>query len=599
MCRIHGHLGGDPIDRSTMFAIASAQRHGGPDAQSVHLGPGWALGNARLAVQGIDGGAQPFHLGQYLTCVYNGMIYNHEHLRNQLSGYGHRFESACDGDLLLPLYERYGDTFTTHLEGMYAIAIVDARRGPPELKLFVDHTAMKSLYYYRTADGRGLRFASEIQALRQFPDFPDAVNLTAIDRYFAGKAVWGPETMFTEVKTLPPGYRARFTTSGGLTLAHTAVPPARGPHPDLDVTTTGEHLDQHLRTEMARMLRADAPVCVITSGGLDSSYLTGIAAEIAAEVHTFNVAYTGSWPADERGFAADVAAHCGTRHTQVELDPARFPALTEQFVAHLDQPNNAPHSLSTYGLFQAIRAAGFKAAVTGDGADELFAGYRRFQTATTATDTDWHRHYQATLATAAPSALASLYTPAYRETLNAAGGLFSDQVGHRLAERAGASPDRLEALLRFDQYERFPYYILRRLDHLSMAHGVEARIPFLQPRIVNFAHHLPAHLKIADGIGKAPVASAARSVIPRHIIDRPKQPFTLPIAAMMTPGQPLFDMVGDIALPVQRTAALLDPVAVKSLFAQQASGTAGPDTAALLWSILILEMWLATHRLTL
>ncbi|WP_280423129.1 asparagine synthase (glutamine-hydrolyzing) [Nocardia carnea] len=599
MCRIHGHLGGDPLDRTTMIAVAAAQRHGGPDAESSYLGAGWALGHVRLAVQGIDSGVQPFRLGPHLTCVYNGMIYNHEQLRHQLTGYGHHFDGTCDGDVLLPLYERYGDAFTSHLEGMYAIAIVDTRHGPPVLKLFADHAGMKSLYYYRTADGRGLRFASEIRALQQFPDFPAALDPRAVDRYFGGRAVWGPDTMFEAVKTLPPGHLVKFTVTGVLAVSQTSFPAHTSNVHGLDITAAGARLNELVRDEMARMLCADVPVCVITSGGLDSSYLTGVAAELTEKVATFNVAYTGRWPADERSYAEEVAAHCSTRHTQVELDPAAFPALIERFVDHLDQPNNAPHSLSTYGLFQAIRAAGYKVAITGDGADELFAGYQRFDTATTDTEPGWQHRYQDTMAAAPTSVLTDLYTPAYHAALTATGGLFSDQIADNLATHTTNGPDKLEALLRHDQYERFPYYILRRVDHLSMAHGVEARIPFLQPQIVGFAHQLPAHLKIAGGVGKAPIAAAAAGLIPDRIINRTKQPFTLPIAAMMRPGQPLFDMVGDIVLPMRRSANILDAITVKTLFNQQASGATEPGAPSILWSILILEMWLAVRGLTL
>ncbi|WP_433717187.1 asparagine synthase (glutamine-hydrolyzing) (plasmid) [Nocardia sp. CA-084685] len=594
MCRIHGYLGGDPIDRTTMLSVAAAQRHGGPDAQTVHLGAGWALGNARLTVQGIDGGTQPFQLGEHLWCVYNGMIYNHNELRRQLRVHGrYHFEGDCDGDILLPLYERYGDDFTSYLAGMFAIAVVDSRYGAPTLKLFVDHAGMKSLYYYRTRDGRGIRFASELHALQQFPDFPADLDTLAVDRYLGGRAVWGPTTMFTTVETLPPGAQISFTAAGQLRERQTQPAAPAFDVDGMNVATAGTRLHQLMRTEMDRMLRADVPVCVITSGGLDSSYLTGVAAELIGQVPTFNVAYTGDWPADERAYACEVADHCGANHTQVELDPAQFPTLINQFVAHLDQPNNAPHSLSTYGLFGAIRDAGFKVAITGDGADELFAGYTRFHTAATDHTPDWHHRYQTSLAAAATSTLTRLYSPDYRATLTAAGGMFSDKIAEDLASRAQTSAlGKLEMLLRYDQIERFPYYILRRVDHLSMAHGVEARIPFLQPDIVAFAHQLPAHLKLADGIGKAPVAAAAKTVIPQRIIDRPKQPFTLPVHAMMVPGQPLYDMVGDIVLPLTHTSGLFDPVVVKALFTQQGSHTPTAGTANLLWSILILELWL-------
>ncbi|WP_194838547.1 asparagine synthase (glutamine-hydrolyzing) [Nocardia sp. XZ_19_369] len=597
MCRIHGYLGGSPLPEAALTAVGSAQRHGGPDAQTLHSDHRWALGSNRLAVQGIEHGQQPYRLGPSLMAVFNGEIYNHKWLRRKLSRRGYRFEGTCDGDVLLPLYECYGEQFVQHLEGMYAIAIVDSRAHEPVLKLFADHAAMKTLYYF--VHGDQLCFASELRALQQFPGFPDQVDRCAVDRYFGGKAVWGPTTIFPGVRSLPPGGVVEFSSSGGVVQRSIDLAARLSEN---GVLTLGREpaapLGELLRDEMARMTAADVPVCAITSGGLDSSLLTALAAELGP-VDTFNISYRGDWPGDERHHAATVAAHCGTRHHQVELDPREFPELIVGFVEHLDQPNNAPHSLSTYALFQAVHAAGFKCAITGDGADELFAGYRRFLTAAADTSPAWHRAYQSTLAVAPGAILAHLYSDAYRRELQAAGGFFTDQVGDQLAAgRAASAEGNLEALLRFDQHHRFPDYILRRVDTLSMAWAVEARMPFLQPAIMAFAHQLPASAKIGDGRGKAPVTDLGRGVLPQSIIDRPKQPFTLPITAMMRPGQPLHEMVGDVVLAAHRCKDLFDPLMVKESFARHSDAPNDQD-AQLLWSILILETWLSVRGLTL
>lgn len=594
MCRIHGYIDTGAIDVAALHAVAAAQHHGGPDDQTLRCADGWALGNNRLAIQGLDHGTQPFTLGQHLTCVFNGEIYNHHELRNQLATKGYRFTGTCDGDVLLPLYELYGPSFAERLEGMYAIAIVDSRTGEPVLRLVADHAGMKSLYFYVVPTG--LRFASELNALSKFPDFPTAIDHTAVDRYLGGKAIWGPETIYRQVQTLTPGQIVEYR-AGRTPIRTTFRPTATR---DIDLANPAETLQHLLRREMSRMLSADVPVCVITSGGLDSSYLTGLAASLQEEVETFNVAYRGTWPADERHHAAAVAAHCGTRHHQVELDPAGFPELIDRFTGYLDQPNNAPHSLSTFGLFEAVHAAGFKVAVTGDGADELFAGYRRFIDAAHDTSASWHRTYQATMAVAPAQSLRRLYTREFDETISDTGGLFTDRVGDELdlrRQNAGLSP--LETLLRYDQTERFPYYILRRVDHLSMAHSVEARIPFLQPAIVNLAHSLPAAAKIGAGSGKAPVAGAARTTIPAAVIERPKQPFTLPIAAMMVPGQPLYDLVGDTVLAGSlRSGHVFEQASLRELFTAQTQQPAA-QPAELLWSVLVLERWLAVRGLKL
>ncbi|MEV5593690.1 asparagine synthase (glutamine-hydrolyzing) [Streptomyces sp. NPDC052496] len=597
MCRIYGCFGGDHVSTGTLDAVADAMREGGPDEQTREHGDGWALGNNRLAIQGITHGHQPF-TRPGLTCVFNGEIYNHRRLRAELAGRGYSFEGDCDGDVLLPLYELYGDAFVTRLEGMYAIAVVD-QRDEPCLKLYTDHAGMKSLYYYRSADGRRLCFASELRALSRFPDFPDEIDPLAVDRYLGGKAVWGPSTVYTRVHTLQPGSALRFA-GGRLSLTRTSLEAARPEWPDGEPTVAAAAgmLDGLLRDEMRRMLDADVPVCVITSGGLDSSYTTALAADLSSDVASFNIAYQGDWPADERHFAAEVTRHCGTRHHQVLLDPAGFPALIERFVRHLDQPNNAPHSLSTFALFEAVHDAGFKVALTGDGADELFAGYARFVKADRDGAVTWHRAYQDTMAAIHTAALERLYTPDHLAQVTAAGGCFGNQVGDELDRRVRSGElSKLETLLRYDQFERFPYYILRRVDHLSMAHSVEARIPFLQPSVMRLAHALPAHVKVAGDTVKAPVARAAARWVPRSVINRPKQPFTLPVTAMIKPGEALYDMIGDLLLgPGARCHAYVRRQAVHDLFRTQTE-TPAAHAAESLWSLLMLETWLTARQL--
>lgn len=597
MCRIYGSFGGPAAHGDVLRNVARELLHGGPDDQTVLTGSNWALGNNRLAIQGIHGGKQPFRLGR-LTCVFNGEVYNHRALRAGLEAEGHVFGDDCDGNVILPLYERHGDAFVQKLEGMFAIAIVD-ERNKPCLKLFNDHAGMKSLYYFVSADGRELCFASELRALARFPRFPDQIDPLAIDRYFGGKAVWGPGTIYSRVRTLAPGTILTLEADGRPSERLYSLPSPdpwhRGERARPDAART---LDNLLRNELRNMLDADVPVCVVTSGGLDSSYITALAKTLVPELASFNISYKGEWPSDERHFAQEVARHCGTNHHQVLLDPGDFPIIIDRFIGHLDQPNNAPHSLSTYALFEAIHDAGFKVALTGDGADELFGGYARFVNASADHSADWQSKYQRTMAVMPAAALSELYSPAYRSELEKAGGLFTDRVGMELARRVEENRrDKLEDLLRYDQFERFPYYILRRVDHLSMAHAVEARIPFLQPKIMQFAASLPAELKVVQGKVKTQVADAASAWIPASIIDRPKQPFTLPIAAMIKSGEALHDMIGDTLLsPNLRCSNYFDGGTIKDLFDRQ-THQPNAQAADALWSLLMLETWLGKRNI--
>jgi len=579
-------------------AVGHSMLHGGPDAQTLWTGAEGALGNNRLAIQGVADGSQPF-VSADAVCVFNGEIYNHRALRAELAAAGRHIDGDCDGNILLPLYELFGDAFVDRLEGMYAIAIIDRRERV--LKLFSDPAGMKSLYYFVSPDGRRLAFAQELQALSKYPGFPTALDPMALDRYLGGKAVWGPETVYRDVKTLPPGTVLRFSEAGVKVESHEPIEAQIDwPQGVPDLDSAAHMLDSMLQDELTRMLAADVPVCVITSGGLDSSYITALARQRVPDLASFNIAYAGNWPADERSFANEVAAHCGTRHHQVEIHPDTFPALIERFIRHLDQPNNAPHSLSTFAIFEAIHEAGFKVALTGDGADELFAGYARYSRAAADEAPGWERRYQDTMSAVGTDLLGRLYTPEYRAELALRGGLFADRSGRDLAERVRAAPGRkLETLLRYDQSIRFPYYILRRVDHLSMAHSVEARIPFLQPRIVEFAHALPAELKVVDGQVKAPVVEAARPWLPSSVIERPKQPFTLPITAMIRPGEALHELMGDVLLASDRRCAdLIEQREIDELFRLQ---SAQPTSwaAEALWSVLMAELWLSVRGLTL
>jgi asparagine synthase (glutamine-hydrolysing) len=602
MCRIYGYFGGGPVSRDVLDQVGARLVHGGPDEQTVHVDaliPA-ALGANRLAIQGITDGHQPYQLPG-LVCVFNGEIYNHRALRRELTAAGYHVDGDCDGNVLLPLYLRYGDGFVDRLEGMFAVAIVDRRYGEACLKLYNDHAGMKSLYWYRSRDGRRLCFASELGALAQFPDFPNRTDPLAIDQYLGGRAVWGPGTIYTDVRTMAPGTMVRFDLTGQLTTT-TRAPLADlepvWPRGELDLATAAELLDTTLHDELTRMCAADVPACVITSGGLDSSYLTALASRLQPNLHSFHVAYRGDWPADERDFANQVADHCGTQHHEVLLNPDEFPDTIDKFVRHLDQPNNAPHSLSTYALFQAIRETGFKVAITGDGADELFAGYARYGKAARDGSATWYRAYQESMAAITTRTLADLYQPDYLATVRQAGGFFADRSGDELARLVvEGRHDKLETLLRYDQDRRFPYYILRRVDHLSMAHAVEARIPFVQPAVVRLAHGLPASLKVAGDTVKAPIAQAASRWIPASVVRRPKQPFTLPITAMLRPGEALYDLVHDVLLaPNSRIADVVRADRVAELLHAQ---THQPDAHAssALWTLLILERWLDIHHL--
>ncbi|TCO56073.1 asparagine synthase (glutamine-hydrolyzing) [Actinocrispum wychmicini] len=581
MCRIYGHFN-SAVPPAHLDMVADRQRHGGPDAHGRAAGAEWSVGANRLAIMDLAGGRQPYQLaGGAVQVAFNGEIYNHRELRESLRHRGYHFADHCDGSILPALYDVYGDDFPDHLDGMYAVAVLDLR-GKPRLVLATDHVGMKPLFYSWHPGQGELFFASEIPALLAFEAVPRTLWTPGLDAYLATKTPFGEQTMFAGIRTLPPSTTA-VCDHNGLCLIHRTSPTT-------EVDPTETVVRDRLRDEVHRLLAADVPVATITSGGLDSSLVTVLAAEVAADLHTFNIAYTGSWPDDERHFAREVAAHAGVTYHQVEIDPATFPDLLPEVVRHLGQPNADPITLSSHALFARIHDAGFKVALTGDGADEVFGGYGRMRAATeaAAAGQPWQSSYVDELAVLPTDMRRKLYTADYAVELD------SDEPA--LPAAATTVLDRgkgtvLDRITEFELAHRLPAYHLRRVDHMSMASSVEARLPYCQREIVALGRRLPDRLRIEGGKVKRALNAAAAGSLPPSVLARKKQPFTLPIAAMFAPGWPLWDYAHDLLAPDRlRRAGQVDPQAVQALFDVQA---VGPDARAslALWALLVHEVW--------
>ncbi|MET7945093.1 asparagine synthase (glutamine-hydrolyzing) [Streptomyces sp. NPDC005302] len=595
MCRIYGTFN-IHSDEAELRRVADLMHHGGPDAQSVAHRSDWALGNNRLSIMDPEGGAQPYHLGR-VTVVFNGEIYNHRELRERLTGLGFHFEDQCDGSILPALYLTYGDRFAEHLDGMYSVAVMDLR-STPRMVLATDDSGMKPLYYHwEQATGR-FHFASELPALLGFAGVRAEEDEAGLDAYLTSKTPFGDRTMFRGVQVMPPAATAVLSHRDGLRVKQRPMAHERGLRPDKDRTLdeAGDQLRALLFEEVSRLLVADAPVAAVTSGGLDSSLVTALAAEALraggglGSLHTFNIAYTGTWPSDERAYAAEVARAAGTRHHQVEIDPATFPDLMTDVVRHLGQPNADPITLSTFSLFRAVRDAGFKVALTGDAADELFSGYSRMTQAVAAHHgSDWIDDYLDHLAAVPRSLRESLYTDEYAFSVNAVGSSLPADIRRILHSSPGTRLQRIGAV---EQRYRLPAYHLRRVDHLSMASSVEVRLPFCQPSVVRFASTLTDAQRLVPGQGvKRALYRSARGLIPRSVLERPKQPFTLPVTAMLAPGQGLWTLARDVLSPrTLRADGRIRPERVEALFDEQA--TRPSDTVSLaLWSLMSHQLW--------
>ncbi|MBT2443648.1 asparagine synthase (glutamine-hydrolyzing) [Streptomyces sp. ISL-36] len=588
MCRIFGSFAAGAVrpEPAELSAVSARQRHGGPDEHQVLSGAGWSLGCDRLAVTDPCGGQQPYRLPHLpgVLAVLNGEIYNHTELRRHLASRGHRFPDRCDGNVLPALYAEYGPAFAEHLDGMFAVAILDLRAGGPgpRLVLAVDDMGMKPIHVHHDPHDGSLRFASEIPALLAFDGVRISPREDSLDTVLATRTSFSTHTALDGIDVLPPGATAVVRPGCAPFVRRRAPRPA---------APVGDAQDV-LRREVRRLARSDMPVCAITSGGLDSGLVTALAAEYAREsdappLHTFHLTYRGKWPDSEAAHARSVARRARTTHHEVALDPDELGSLLTRTVRHLGQPNADPIALSTYALFRAVREAGFTVALTGDGADELFGGYERMRAALDAPEgADWAGAYADALSAAPRMLREHLYTPAYRAYL-ADEGSAADRIEQELRSAEAVGADRLTAMTAFETRWRLPAYHLRRLDHLSMAWAVEARLPFCQPGVVAYARSLPPSALR----GKRALYEAGRELLPASVLGRPKQPFTLPIAAMLAPGGPLLDTVRELLSPARLVlGGKVRADRVRKLLSRHLERPSQRDALAL-WGLAVHELW--------
>ncbi|MFE7741639.1 asparagine synthase (glutamine-hydrolyzing) [Nocardia sp. NPDC057455] len=573
MCRIFGYFGRE-FDSSLLDAARDAQLSGGPDHQHHVTGDGWALGCNRLSIQDPRSGFQPFtNVDGSVHLVFNGEIYNFRAIRDELARHGVHVSGDSDGSVLLPYYELHGDSFVSRLEGMFTIALVDLRSGR-RLKLWCDPLAVKSVYYAVTHNG--VAFASEIRGLAALVKVPLDIDAFAVDEYLNWQCLPGRTSLYRGVSSLLPGERL---VCDGQTVVDRYL---ECPDPAEEEHTPGR-LRELLSEEVASMSVQDSPIAIQLSGGLDSSILAMLLAQRRDDVTAFHVTHEGNHPSDELFYARAVAAHAGIPLQVVEVAQAELPELLPDLVTTLGMPNATPHALSAFVLFRAISQSGFRVCFVGDGADEQFGGYRRYSTALAMSDAAWPSRYLDRLSLIPEAEYRQLYTPGYRELID------SRQTSRQRAEQLLSCPatSRLEQILTFDRLHKLPSLNLRKLDHLSMAHAVEGRVPYCQPRISAFARHTDDAWKVAGSRRKQILWDAGAGLIPPVVQARRKQPFTFPVSAFMRSAT-LWDFVVDVlSRPRLCSSGFLDGVAVRKVIEEHRAGT---DHSRLLWGLMVLEM---------
>ncbi|HMO28126.1 asparagine synthase (glutamine-hydrolyzing) [Enterovirga sp.] len=632
MCGFVGYVGAVRDGRALLERMTTAVAHRGPDERGVFTAPGAGLGHARLSIVGLGDGQQPMSDAEGdLTIAFNGEIFNYVELREQLRARGRRFRTASDTEVILHLYDEMGEDCLSLLNGDFAFAIWDARRR--RMFLARDRMGVRPLFYARR-DGQ-FYFASEVKALLQVPGITAEIDPLALDQIFTLWAPIAPRTAFRDICELEPASLmivedGRVTTRPYWSLDY---PDAGAPSRHADERAAAEEL-RALLTDATRIrMRADVPVGSYLSGGLDSSIVAALATGMApAGLETFSVTFDSA-EHDESAFQLEMARALGTRHRSVACREGDIAAIFPEVIRFTERPiiRTAPAPL--FKLSRLVRESGLKVVLTGEGADEVFAGYdifkenrvRRFCARQPHSRIRPHLFrklypYLPGLRQQSAEYLASffgakghsaddpLYSHRPRFDGTAAAKLFfSGDLRARLAgydateEIVSLLPDafaRWHPLHQAQYLEaRFllPGYILSSQgDRMAMAHGVEGRFPFLDHRLVEFAASLPPGMKLKGLVEKHILREATRDLLPPSIGQRTKQPYRAPDSASFVGAAA--DYV-DAALGEAAIGAggLFNPKAVAKLHekcrVRPASGFR--DNAAFV-GILSTQLWLKT-----
>lgn len=544
-----------PIEPGLLGAMLDLMVHRGPDdAGRYDRGP-FSIGMRRLSIIDVGGGHQPIaNEDETVWVALNGEIYNFVELRADLEARGHRFRTKTDTEVLVHLYEEHGDRFPEKLNGMFGVAVWDTRRS--RVVLARDHLGIKPLYW-GVEDGR-LLFASELKCLLQVLAAPPAVDRGAIGAYLHLGYIPRAGTPFRGLQKLPPGHRLVFTPERGAeTQAYWRLADAFAARRELPPDRVAEEAGALLEDAVRLQLRSDVPLGTFLSGGLDSSSVTALAARRLPRVDTFGIGFEGHF-FDETPYARAVAAHCGTRHHEQRLDPAMLLQHIERLAWHLDEPNSDPALLPSYLICRYAREH-VKVALSGNGGDEVFAGYfRHFDPPPNATAADRFRRFvPAALRRAGLAALARVRPELARRLGRrllpdnnvvgmaywvdqaapaalaeiapwAAESWFATEWVQRVMDEVPGA-DWTNSRLYYDATTYMVDQILAMVDRSSMAVSLEVRVPFLDRRLVEFMAGIRGSSKIAGGAGKAVLQRIMRGRLPEEIFTRRKLGFGLPV----------------------------------------------------------------------
>lgn len=527
MCGIFGyyHRDGLSLEADVLAAMGEAIRHRGPDDRGVYATKGMAIGNQRLSIIDLQGGRQPFVSddGQIIV-VQNGEIFNHIELAQDLARAGHPCRTHSDTEVLLRLYESEGMGFLHKLNGMFAFAIIDKRE--QALYIVRDRIGVKPLYVHD--DGRQLTFASEIKSILKAGMPKPAMDKEALHHYLSFNYVPAPYTLYEGIKHLMPGHVMKVTSDGSKTWRWWSLADVQPVHGRSEADWI-EEFNAIIDDAVRLRLRCDVPFGAFLSGGVDSSTVVGLMARHMTEpVKTFCIGFHDP-RYDESGFAQAAADRFGTEHTMERVEPDMLD-LWPMATYHCDQPHGDVSFLPTYRVSE-LAVRDVKVVLTGDGADELFAGYDKYKDffaqpdIAALDDNTFQRRYFDSISLFSAEGKRNLYGAEMRA---GAGRLDSFDVAKPWF---GAVPhqDRINQALFLDVQLLLSGNNLVKPDRMGMAVSLEARTPFLDYRMMEFAFRMPGDLKLRGGETKYIYKKAVAGLIGDDLAYRKKQMFTVPV----------------------------------------------------------------------
>ena len=591
MCGLAGEIAKDgPADVAAVWRMAEQLERRGPDGSGAWSTGHVALAHRRLSIIDLSpGGAQPMvdaDLG--LAGVFNGIIYNYKELREELTGKGHRFFSTSDTEVMLKAWHEWGDRFVERLYGMFAFCFVDTRT--KRTLLGRDRLGIKPLYLAEV--GGALRFASTPRALLAGGGVDTSIDPVALQHYLSWHSVVpAPRTILEGVRKLEPATLLAIEPDGSRTRTRYWEPsferdPARA---GWSAEDWEQALLDTLRVAVRRRMVADVPVGVLLSGGLDSSLIVALLAEQGQKgLTTFSIGFQdrGGVEGDEFVWSDKVAAHFGTDHRKIPVyDDRLLPAIPEA-VRHMSEPMVSHDAVAFFVLSEEVSKE-IKVVQSGQGADEVLAGYSWYQEIAR-TSGDPTERYREAFFDRPHDEINRLVAPDLRLSKDASHAFLD---AHFDRDGAGSAVDRA---LRIDTEIMLVDDPVKRLDNMSMAWGLEARVPFLDHELVELAARIPPELKLAED-GKGVLKRAGRTVLPSDVVDRPKGYF--PVPALKHIEGSFHELVGDtLTSAAARDRGIFDRAVIERMLGEPNDHrtTIGGNK---LWQVALLELWLQQHDL--